>query len=117
METNQTQQPKPNSHMPMAIISTVLSVISCTVIPSTIFGVVSIVYASKVNSRYNLQDYEGAVKASKNAKIWWIVTLISIVIIWIVWILFFEAILGEEFMDEFMKEYNQSMQEAAANQE
>lgn len=112
METNQSQLPKPNSHMPMAIISTVLSVITCTIIPSTIFGVISIVYASKVNSRYNLQDYEGAIKASKNAKIWWIVTLISIVVIWIIWALFFESILGDEFMEEFMKEYNKELQKA-----
>ena len=80
METNQTQSPKPNNHMPMAIISTVISVITCSLIPATIFGVVSIVYASKVNSKYNLQDYEGALNASKNAKIWWIVTLATIVI-------------------------------------
>lgn len=112
METNQTQPSKPNSHMPMAIISTVLSVITCTIIPSTIFGVISIVYASKVNSKYNLQDYEGATKASKNAKIWWIVTLISIAVIWITWVLFFEAILGDEFMEEFMKEYNKELQKA-----
>lgn len=112
MENNLTQQSKPNSHMPMAIISTVLSVISCTIIPSTIFGIISIVYASKVNSKYNLQDYEGAAKSSKNAKIWWIVTIISLVVIWIVWILFFDAILSEEFIDEFMREYNKSLQEA-----
>jgi uncharacterized membrane protein len=112
METYQSEQPKPNSHMPMAIISTVLSVISCSIIPSTVFGIISIVYASKVNSKYAMQDYEGAVRASKNAKIWWIVTLISIVVIWIIWILFFDAILGDEFMEEFMKEYEREMEKA-----
>ena len=110
MEIN--QNPKPNNHMPMAIISTVLSVISCTIIPSTIFGIISIVYASKVNSKYNLQDYEGAVKSSKKAKIWWIVTIISLVVIWIIWLFIFDSVLNEEFMDEFMKEYNKALQEA-----
>ncbi|MBZ9651161.1 CD225/dispanin family protein [Psychroflexus montanilacus] len=112
METNQTQPSKPNSHMPMAIISTVLSVISCSIIPSTIFGIISIVYASKVNSKYAMQDYEGAVRASKNAKTWWIVTLVSIVVIWAISIFFIDSILGEEFMEEFMREYEREMEKA-----
>lgn len=112
METNQTQPSKPNSHMPMAIISTLLSVISCSIIPSTIFGIISIVYASKVNSKYAMQDYEGAVRASKNAKTWWIVTLVSIVVIWAISIFFIDSILGEEFMEEFMREYEREMEKA-----
>ena len=111
METNQNQ-PKPNSHMPMAIISTVISVISCSIIPSTIFGIISIVYASKVNSKYAMQDYEGAVRASKNAKTWWIVTIVSIVVIWAVLLIFLDNIIGDEFMEEFMKEYEREMEKA-----
>jgi interferon-induced transmembrane protein len=34
------------------------------------FGIISIVYASQVNSKYALGDYEGAKIASKNAKKW-----------------------------------------------
>ncbi|MFO7745350.1 MAG: CD225/dispanin family protein [Psychroflexus sp.] len=116
METNQNQPLKPNSHMPMAIISTVLTVITCTFIPAIIFGIVSIVYASKVNSKFAIQDYEAAEKASKNAKVWWIVTLISIVVIWVVSILFADQLIPEEVREEFMKEYNKSLQEAKANQ-
>lgn len=112
METNQTRPPKPNSHMPMAIISTVLSVISCTLIPSTIFGIISIVYASRVNSKYDMQDYEGSMRASKNAKIWWIVTIVSIVVIWVVSILFLDAFLGDEFMEELMREYERELEKA-----
>jgi len=111
METN-LNQPKPNSHMPMAIISTVISFISCTIIPSTIFGIISIVYASKVNSKYAMQDYEGAVRASKNAKTWWIVTIVSIVVIWVVSLIFLDNIIGDEFMEEFMKEYEREMEKA-----
>lgn len=54
-ELNQTLPPKPNNHMVMAIVSTVLSVITCTffyVIPIA-GGIVSIVFASQVNSKYN----------------------------------------------------------------
>jgi ABC-type multidrug transport system permease subunit len=34
------------------------------------FGIISIVYASQVNSKYALGDYEGAKIASQNAKKW-----------------------------------------------
>ncbi|PHQ55326.1 MAG: hypothetical protein COC16_05415 [Lutibacter sp.] len=47
------------------------------------FGIVSIVYASQVNSKYALGDYEGAKIASKNARKWmnWgiIAAIVSIV--------------------------------------
>lgn len=112
METNQTQPPKPNSHMPMAIISTVLSVISCNIIPATIFGIVSIVYASKVKSKFDLGDYDGAQRASKNAKIWWIVTIATIVVLWAVSIIFFSSMFGEQFLEEFQKGWEEGMENA-----
>lgn len=34
------------------------------------FGIVGIVYASQVNSKYAIGDYEGALQASKKAKNW-----------------------------------------------
>ncbi len=38
-----------------------------------IFGIVAIIYAAQVNPRSQAGDYEGAVKASNNAKKWcWI---------------------------------------------
>lgn len=103
MELNQTQPPKPNSHMPMAIISTVLSVFTCMV-PSLIFGIVSIVYASKVNSKYDMQDYEASIRASKNAKTWWIVSIVSLVVLTIASVVFFYTFLGDEFMEAFNAE-------------
>ena len=36
------------------------------------FGIVGIVYASQVNSKYAVGNYEGAITASKNAKKWMI---------------------------------------------
>jgi hypothetical protein len=59
--------PQPPNHLAMAIITTVLC--------CQITGIVSIVYASQVNSKYMAGDYEGALRASKDAKTWWIVGL------------------------------------------
>ena len=59
----------------MAIISTVLSVITCTLY-GLLPGIVSIVFASQVNSKYNNSDHEGAEKSSKYAKIAWIVSIV-----------------------------------------
>lgn len=41
------------------------------------FGIVSIIYAAQVNSKYTEGNYEGAIKASKNAKNWMIASIIS----------------------------------------
>ncbi len=39
-------------------------------------GIVAIVYSSSVESRYSRGDYEGALKASNNAKIWCIISFV-----------------------------------------
>lgn len=57
--------PKPQNYLPHAIISTL-----CCCLP---FGIVSIVYASQVDSKWNAGDFAGAQTASDNAKQWfWI---------------------------------------------
>ncbi len=44
-------------------------------------GIVSIVYAAQVNSKWQAGDLEGAVKSSKNAKLWaWLSAGIGIAI-------------------------------------
>ena len=45
------------------------------------FGIVSIVYAAQVNSKFAIGNYEGANNASKSAKNWVIAALISGLII------------------------------------
>ena len=110
MESNLNQRAKPNSHMPMAIISTVLSVITCNFIPATIFGVVSIVYASKVNSKFDLGDIKGAERASKNAKIWWIVTLATVIVLVIISAVVLYYFIDEAFIEEFMREYERELE-------
>lgn len=53
-------QPKPSSNLVWAILSTILCCLP--------LGIVSIVYASKVDSLYSAGNYQAAVEASNNAK-------------------------------------------------
>lgn len=41
------------------------------------FGIVSIIYAAQVNSKYTEGNYEGANRASKRAKNWMIAAIVS----------------------------------------
>ena len=64
MEQN---HPRPNNYLVIAIIGTLLCCIP---------GIVSIVYAAKVNGLYAEGKYTEADAASKNAKTWAIVALV-----------------------------------------
>ena len=60
---------KPQSPPPNYLVFAILVTIFCC----QILGIVSIVFAAQVNSKWNAGDYEGALNASKNAKLWaWI---------------------------------------------
>lgn len=53
------------NYLPQAILTTVFCCLP--------FGIVAIVYAAQVNSKLAAGDYEGALSASKSAKLWsWI---------------------------------------------
>ncbi len=56
------------------------------------FGIVGIVNASKVESRFNAGDIEGANKASSNAKLWTIISLILGIVFIVIYI--FLVIIG-----------------------
>ena len=101
---NQQQETpkKPNNHMAMAIITTVLPIITCTFF-SLPAGVVSIVFASKVNSQFNSGNIEGAQKSSKYAKIAWIVAL-GILAAQIIILVITIATSDESFIEEIKKE-------------
>ena len=71
MENN--QPPRPNNHLALAIISTIL----CCLIT----GIVSIIYSTQVNTKYDAGDYEGAVQASKNAKLWGLIGIFGAAIV------------------------------------
>lgn len=82
----ENRPPKPPSYLALAIISTVLCCL-----PS---GIVSIVYATKVNDAYMNEDYQGAINASKNAKTWGIVSVGIALLGWILYV----AIFGIAFL-------------------
>jgi uncharacterized membrane protein len=72
---------RPNSYLALAIISTILCCLP--------FGIVSIVYATKVNSLYEDGQYDQAVSASKNAKTWGIVSMVIALFGWLIYVLIF----------------------------
>ena len=69
------QQINPQSPPPNYLVWAILSTILCC-LP---FGVVSIVFAAQVNSKWVAGDYDGARNSSKNAKLWaWIAFAVGI---------------------------------------
>ncbi|MGI6222316.1 MAG: CD225/dispanin family protein [Prevotella sp.] len=62
MDYNQNMMQKPDNYLVWAILTTI-----CCCLP---FGIVSIVYACKVNSLFYSNQYELAYDASKKAKNW-----------------------------------------------
>lgn len=58
---------KPDNNLAAAIL--------CTFLLSPLFGIVSWVFASKVDKLWNAGDYEGAIEASKKSKTWFWVGL------------------------------------------
>lgn len=73
--------PPPN-HLPWAIATTILCCLPA--------GVVSIVFAAQVNSKWQAGDHAGAMKASNNAKTWAIVSAVLGVIVGVIY--FFVAL-------------------------
>jgi len=66
MEQVNKPKPPPN-YLALAIITTLFC--------CQIFGIISIIYASQVNSKYMAGDYQGAETASKNAKTWGLISI------------------------------------------
>lgn len=77
---------RPPNYLAIAIISTILCCLPA--------GIVSIVYSTKVNNEYDDGNYDGALRASRNAKTWAIVSVVAAVVVWIV----YAAIFGLAFL-------------------
>lgn len=87
MNTIENKPNRPNSYLALAIVSTILCCLP--------LGIVSIVYATKVNSLYADGKYDEAQSASKNAKTWGLVSVGIALFGWIIYILIFGvALLG-----------------------
>ncbi len=66
---NEQQLQHPQTPPPNYLVFAILTTIFCC----QILGIVSIVFAAQVNSRWNSGDIQGALDASRNAKLWcWI---------------------------------------------
>ncbi|MCK0180512.1 CD225/dispanin family protein [Flavobacteriaceae bacterium S0862] len=77
----QIKPPRPDSYLALAIISTIICCLP--------LGIVSIVYATKVNSLYADGNYDEAIRASKNAKTWGLVSVGVAVVGFLIYILIF----------------------------
>jgi len=66
MEQNTTQPIVPPARPKNWLVESILVTIFCCLI----FGIISIVYAAQVNSKYDAGDYEGALQSSKEAGKW-----------------------------------------------
>ena len=83
-EQQQTQLP-PSNYLAFAIVSTILCCLP--------FGIVSIIYAAQVNSKWAAGDFEGAKNSSKNAKTWaWVSFGVALLVLAIY--MFFILVIG-----------------------
>lgn len=87
-----------NQHQPKNyLIESILVTIFCC-LP---FGIVGIVFASQVNSKFDAGDYEGAIKTSKEAKKWMNLGLISGLVIGLFYLIFIFALGGIALMGDY----------------
>lgn len=77
---------KPSSNLALAIVSTILCCLP--------LGIVSIVYAAKVDGLWMAGRYVEAQQASEKAKRWAIASMVSIVVLTALYFLVFAVILG-----------------------
>lgn len=70
--------PKPPNYLVWAILSTLFCCLP--------FGIVSIVYAAQVDSKYNAGNHAGSIEASNNAKKWAIVSAVVAVALTALWV-------------------------------
>ncbi|MBW8487538.1 CD225/dispanin family protein [Actinomadura parmotrematis] len=65
----QPAQPPPSNHLVWAILTTIFCCLPA--------GVVAIIFAAQVNSKWATGDYAGAMSSANNAKIWSIVSAVG----------------------------------------
>ncbi|MBS3738495.1 CD225/dispanin family protein [Mesohalobacter halotolerans] len=78
-------KPKPpQNYLALSIISTLFC--------CQIFGIIAIIYASQVNSKFIAGDYQGAQSASNNAKVWSFLSIGIGLLVIIVFAIFYGAV-------------------------
>jgi predicted secreted protein len=87
-----------NQHPPKNyLIESILVTIFCC-LP---FGIAGIVYAAQVNAKFEMGDYEGALKASKEAQRWMTWGIVSSLIIGLFYLIIAFAIGGFALIGDF----------------
>ncbi len=102
-------QTAPGNNMTLAIIGTVLGLCSPCCI-GLIAGIVAIVFATQVNTKFNAGDYPGALSASKNAKILSYIALGLGVLGIIINIIYF-AFVGADGYREMIENYRYQLEQ------
>lgn len=90
--------PKPNNSLILAIVGAVLG--TCTSCIGIVTGIIAVVYALQVDSKYAIGDYDGAESAAKTAKTLAIVTLVIDAIAIIAGIIYF-VIVGAAALTQY----------------
>lgn len=72
-QTPNTQQPMPKTFMVWSILATIFCCMPA--------GIIAIINSAMVSSKYFAKDYEGAKRASHNAEIWIIVSIVAGIIV------------------------------------
>lgn len=72
---------RPNNYLVGAILATIFC---CMPV-----GIVSIVFASQVNTKFDAGDFAGAEEASKKARLFMIIAIVSALFVFILYILIF----------------------------
>ncbi len=87
-----------NQHLPKNyLIESILVTILCC-LP---FGILGIVFASQVNTKFDVGDYEGALKASEEAKKWLTWDFASGLLIGFFYLIFMLALGGFVFLGDY----------------
>ena len=73
----------PPQNIPNYLVHSIIATLLCC-LPS---GIVGIVYASQVSSKLSMGDFAGAKKASDNAKLWSIISVVAGGIFWIIYLI------------------------------
>lgn len=96
-----TTHPKPNSYLGLGIATTLLCCLP--------FGIISIIYATKVEKEYYAQRYENSLKNSRLAKRWGIASMVTALVAFLIYLIVFIVFIttqrsgsSQELFDQFI---------------
>ncbi|MFT3992823.1 MAG: CD225/dispanin family protein [Dysgonomonas sp.] len=91
-------RPKPDNSLVLSIVGAVLA--TCTSCIGVITGIIAVVFALQVDSKFAAGDYDGAESAAQTAKIMAIVTMVLNVLAIVGGIIYF-VIVGAALLSEY----------------